>query len=190
MWLVVGLGNPGSQYQGNRHNLGFMVVDEIARRTRAPAPRAKHGAELAETALGGERVLLCKPMEFMNVSGQAVARGAQFWKVPPERTVVVYDELDLPFGRLRLATGGGSGGHNGLKSLLAGWGTPDFVRGRIGAGRPAPGHDLAGYLLSNFKKEEQPEIPFLVSEGADAVEAIVKTGLTAAMNRFNAKKKS
>jgi PTH1 family peptidyl-tRNA hydrolase len=191
MWLVVGLGNPGSQYQGNRHNLGFMVVDELVRRWRAPAPRAKFGAELTEASIGGERALLCKPMEFMNVSGQAVARVAQFWKIGPARTVVAYDEIDLPFARMRLAAaGGGHGGHNGVRSLISDWGTADFSRVRVGVGRPAAGREVAGYLLSDFSRDELKELPFLIGEAADAVEAIIKDGLTPAMNRFNAKKKS
>jgi peptidyl-tRNA hydrolase, PTH1 family len=190
MWLVVGLGNPGSQYAGNRHNLGFMVVDELLRRCRASSPRAKFGAELVEAELAGERTLFCKPMEFMNVSGQAVARVAQFWKVAPASTVVVYDEIDLPFGQLRLAGGGGHGGHNGVRSLISDWGVADFLRVRVGVGRPAQGRDVAGYLLSDFSRDEQKEVPFLIGEAADATEALVKTGLTAAMNRFNTKKKS
>ena len=190
MWLVVGLGNPGAQYAATRHNLGFMVVDELVRRGKAGAPRAKFGAELAEGELGGERVLFCKPMEFMNVSGHAVSRAAQFWKVLPPSTVVVHDEIDLPFGRFKLGVGGGHGGHNGVRSLIADWGTADFHRVRIGIGRPPPGHDVAGYLLSDFSREERAELPFLVNEGADAVETIVKNGLQTAMNRFNGKKKT
>jgi PTH1 family peptidyl-tRNA hydrolase len=190
MWLVVGLGNPGAQYQGNRHNLGFMVVDELVRRGKASPPRAKFGAELCEGELAGERVLFCKPMEFMNVSGQSVARVAGFWKVPPQQTVVAYDEIDLPFARLKLGAGGGHGGHNGVRSLIADWGTADFQRVRVGIGRPPAGHDVAGYLLSDFSRAEQKELPVLVGEAADAVEAIVKSGLSTAMNRFNAKKKT
>jgi PTH1 family peptidyl-tRNA hydrolase len=190
MWLVVGLGNPGTQYQGNRHNLGFMVVDELVRRCRAPSPRAKFGAALTEGELAGERVLFCKPMEFMNVSGQTVARVAQFWKVAPASTIAVHDEIDLPFGRLKLGAGGGHGGHNGVRSLIADWGTADFHRVRIGVGRPSAGHDVAGYLLSDFSRDEQGEIPALVNDAADAVEVLIKSGLTAAMNKFNARKKS
>jgi PTH1 family peptidyl-tRNA hydrolase len=190
VWLVVGLGNPGSQYRGNRHNLGFMVVDELVRRCKTPPPRAKFGAELAEGELGGERVLFCKPMDFMNLSGQAVARAAQFWKIGPERTVAVHDELDLPFARLRLGLGGGAGGHNGVRSLIADWGTADFVRVRVGIGRPPGDQDPAAYLLSNFSKSEQADLPPVIDEAADAVEAIVKSGLTAAMNRFNPIKKT
>jgi len=190
MWLVVGLGNPGGQYEGNRHNLGFMVVDELRRRSKAGTSKSKFGAELAEGDLAGERVLFCKPMEFMNLSGQAVARVAQFWKVAPASTAVVYDELDLPFGQLKLAVGGGHGGHNGVRSLLGDWGTADFHRVRVGIGRPPPGHDLAGYLLSDFSREQQKELPFLIVEAADATEALVRNGLAAAMNKFNVKKKN
>jgi PTH1 family peptidyl-tRNA hydrolase len=190
VWLVVGLGNPGSQYQGNRHNVGFMVVDELLRRARAAPPRTKFGAELAEAPLGGgNKALFCKPMEFMNVSGQAVARVAQFWKVTPAETVVVHDELDVPFGRFKLGTGGGHGGHNGLRSIISDWGTADFARVRFGIGRPTHGRDAAAYVLENFSRAEQAELSILVAEAADAVETIVGSGLTAAMNKFNAKKK-
>src|SRR3954454_9460214 len=134
-----------------------MVVDELLRRSPGPtpSPRAKFGAEIAEAAVAGEKVLLCKPMEFMNVSGQAVARTAQFWKALPEQTVVVHDELDVPFGRLKLGIGGGHGGHNGLRSILADWGTPEFCRVRVGIGRPPAGQDAAGYVLANFTRDEQ-----------------------------------
>ena len=186
---MVGLGNPGTQYEGNRHNLGFMVVDELLRRCKASAPRAKFGAAVVEAELAGERTLFCKPMEFMNVSGQAVGRVAQFWKIPAAQTLVVYDEIDLPFGQLRLAGGGGHGGHNGVRSLINDWGQAEFHRVRVGVGRPAQGRDVAGYLLSDFSRDEQKELPFLIVEAADAAEAVVKDGLTTAMNRFNAKKK-
>jgi PTH1 family peptidyl-tRNA hydrolase len=187
MHLVVGLGNPGSQYRDNRHNVGFMVVDELLARARGSALRAKFGAEIAEVTLSGKRVLLCKPMEFMNVSGQAVARVAGFWKVPVSDVVVVYDELDLPFGRLKLGAGGGHGGHNGVRSLLADLGDASFARVRVGIGRPTPGHDPANYLLSNFSRAEAKELPDLIGAAADAVETILKSGLTTAMNKFNVK---
>jgi PTH1 family peptidyl-tRNA hydrolase len=185
MHLLVGLGNPGRQYEGNRHNVGFQVVEELARRAGAPAARAKFGAEITEGALGAERVILCRPQEFMNVSGQAVARVAGFWKVAPEHTVVVHDELDVPFGRLKLGTGGGAGGHNGIRSVIADLGTPDFVRVRFGIGRPPPSWAGADYVLSDFTRAEQKELPDLVTLAADAVEEIVTRGLTPAMNRFN-----
>jgi PTH1 family peptidyl-tRNA hydrolase len=194
MNLVVGLGNPGPEYQDNRHNLGFKVVDELyARARRLPtgsAPRTKFGAELGEVTLAGARVLLCKPMEFMNVSGQAVARVAGFWKVPVADLIVVHDELDLPFGRLKLGVGGGHGGHNGVRSLLGDLGDAGFARVRVGVGRPAAGHDAANYLLANFSRAEAKEVPALVGLAADAVEAIVKSGVTSAMNKFNGKAQS
>jgi len=187
MHLVVGLGNPGREYEGNRHNVGFRVVEEVARRAKAPAARTKFGAEIAEGALGGARVILCRPMEYMNVSGQAVARVAGFWKVPPADIVVIHDELDIPFGRLKLGIGGGAGGHNGVRSMIADLGTPDFARVRFGIGRPPPSWAGADYVLSDFTRAEQKELPDLVSLAADAVEEIVGNGLPAAMNRFNKK---
>ncbi len=191
MYLIVGLGNPGPEYRDNRHNLGFMVVDALGARAGGSSPRAKFGAELCEVTLAGTRVLLCKPMEFMNVSGQAVARVAGFWKVPVADVIVVHDELDLPFGRIKLGTGGGHGGHNGVRSMLADLGDAAFARVRVGVGRPAPGRqDPADYLLSDFSRAEAKELPALIDTAADAVEAIVKSGVTAAMNKLNGKAKT
>src|SRR5690242_231903 len=187
MHLVVGLGNPGSQYRDNRHNVGFMVVDDLLARARGNAPRAKFGAEIAEVTLAGKRVLLCKPMEFMNVSGQAVARVAGFWKIPVADVIVVHDELDVPFGRLKLAAGGGPGGHNGVRSLIANLGDPNFARVRFGVGRPAPGRDAADFVLADFSRAEEKELADLRILAADAVEAIVGQGIAAAMNKFNGK---
>jgi len=188
MWLVVGLGNPGREYAGNRHNVGFDVVAELAVRAKAPPLREKFGAELGEATIRGERVLLCRPMEFMNVSGQAVARVAKFWKIAPETTIVVHDDLDLPFGRLKLGAGGGHGGNNGVRSVIADLGSADFPRVRFGIGRPAPGGDPANYVLADFSRAEQKELPDLRSLAADAVEEIIASGLAPAMNRFNTKK--
>jgi len=188
MHLIVGLGNPGEQYADNRHNLGFMVADELARRGRASAAREKFGASLSEVTIAGKRLLLCKPLEFMNVSGQAVARVAGFWKVGLGETIVVHDELDLPFERMKLGAGGGPGGHNGVKSLISALGDPGFARVRVGIGRPAPGRDPADWVLSDFSRAEAALLPELVGRAADAVEAIVSDGLTTAMNRFNGKR--
>jgi PTH1 family peptidyl-tRNA hydrolase len=190
MHLIVGLGNPGAQYADNRHNLGFMVAEELGRRGRAAAPREKFGAQIAEATIAGQRVLLCRPMEFMNVSGQAVARVAGFWKIGLSDTIVVHDELDLPFDRLKLGSGGGPGGHNGVRSIISALGDPGFARVRIGIGRPAPGRDPADYVLSNFTRAEAAALPDLVGRAADAVVAIVGDGLTTAMNRFNGKPKA
>jgi len=188
MWLVVGLGNPGPEYEGNRHNLGWMIADEIHLRARGGTWRRKLGADLAEAMIGNERVLLCKPMEYMNVSGQAVARAAMFWRVPVDHVAVVHDDLDLPFGRLRLGTGGGHGGHNGLRSMISDLGSPDFSRVRVGVGRPAQGRDSADWVLSNFNAAERKGLPSVIAEAAEATENIVSQGLSAAMNKFNTKK--
>jgi PTH1 family peptidyl-tRNA hydrolase len=193
MWLVVGLGNPGSEYARTRHNVGFMIVDQLSGRTAGGSAKAKLGAELCEGKLGDERVLLCKPMEFMNTSGDAVNRVATFWKVPKERVLVVHDDLDIEFGRLKLGTGGGAGGHNGLRSLIANLGA-EFGRVRVGIGRPPVG-DTVGYVLGAFSRAEQKDLPALLQDASDAVEAVVRQGMPAAMNKFNrksddAKKKS
>ena len=190
MFLVVGLGNPGRQYQGNRHNVGFRIVDQLAARAGATSPRDKYGGELSDITLGGERVILCKPMEFMNVSGEAVRQVAGFYKIPAARTIVVHDELDVPFARLKLGTGGGAGGHNGVRSLIAELGTPDFARVRVGVDRPPPEWKGADYVLANFTGAEQKELPALIDLAADAVEEIVARGLPAAMNKFNTKPKA
>jgi PTH1 family peptidyl-tRNA hydrolase len=190
MWLLVGLGNPGPRYARNRHNVGFMVLDELCRRAGASAPRLKLGAELSEATLAGERVLFCKPMEYMNLSGQAVQRAAAFWKIQPEQAVVVHDELDVPFGRLKLGSGGGTGGHNGLASIVQEWGSPNFARVRFGISRPPANWDTADYVLSDFAEDERRQLPDLIGEAADATLAIVKSGLPIAMNRFNKRKKN
>jgi PTH1 family peptidyl-tRNA hydrolase len=187
MWLVVGLGNPGSEYERTRHNLGFMVVDELAARAAASPPKAKLGAEVREGKLGAERVLLCKPMEYMNLSGEAVGRVASFWKVPASQMVIVYDDLDLPFGQLRLAGSGGHGGHNGMRSIIATMGR-DFFRVRVGIGRPHQAEDASRRVLGGFSKTEQEELPILISEASEAVQTMIREGLIPAMNRFNKKR--
>jgi PTH1 family peptidyl-tRNA hydrolase len=189
MWLLVGLGNPGPRYARNRHNAGFMVLDELCRRAGASAPRLKLGAELSEATLAGERVLFCKPMEYMNLSGQAVQRAAAFWKIQPEHAVVVHDEMDVPFGRLKLGSGGGTGGHNGLASIVQEWGSQNFARVRFGISRPPANWDTADYVLADFAEDERRQLPDLIGEAADATMAIVKNGLPIAMNRFNKRKK-
>ena len=188
MYLVVGLGNPGPRYAGNRHNVGFMVVDVLARRMGISlAPARKLKSELGKGTLGDERVLLLVPLTYMNLAGEAVGPAARYYDVPPERIVVVHDELDLPFGTVRLKRGGGTGGHNGLKSVAAHLSTPAFLRARFGIGRPPPGRDVAAYVLSDFTPEERRALPALVDLTADAVEAIVMEGIEAAMNRFHRK---
>lgn len=187
MWLVVGLGNPGSKYEGTRHNIGFAVETELRRRAGAPAPKSKLGGETTDATMAGTRVVFLRPMEFMNLSGQAVGRTAQFWKIEPAQIVVVHDELDVPFKYLKLAASGGPGGHNGLKSIIAHLGTKDFPRVRVGIGRPPPGRDPADYVLGRFPPAEQRDLPAVIDRAADAVEAILGKGITPAMNAFNGK---
>jgi PTH1 family peptidyl-tRNA hydrolase len=189
MWLLAGLGNPGRQYAGNRHNVGFMVVDEVRRRAGARSPRVRMGAELSEAAIGRSKVIFCKPMEFMNVSGSAISRAAVFWKIPPQRILVVHDDMDLDFGRMKLVEGGGTGGHNGLRSIVDALGTEAFCRLRFGIGRPPPAWEGADFVLADFSTEERKILPDLIEEAAQAGETIVKDGLVTAMNKFNRRKK-
>jgi peptidyl-tRNA hydrolase, PTH1 family len=184
VFLVVGLGNPGPEYRDHRHNIGFLVADELAGRFRLGAWRAKFGGELVAGEGRGQRVALLKPMEFMNLSGACVQRTAAFYQVEPARIIVVHDEIDLEFGRIKVKVGGGHGGHNGLRSLTAQIG-PDFVRVRCGVGHPGHKDRVVGHVLGPFSKAEKKEVPFLVGTAADAVETVLAEGVVAAMNRFN-----
>ena len=190
MWLLVGLGNPGPKYAQNRHNIGFMVVDELARRHPFAPAREKFGGEVAAGEVAGQRAVLLKPMEYMNLSGFAVQRAAAFYQVEAKDLVVVHDEIDLDFGRLRLKVDGGHGGHNGLRSILQELGSAEFARVRCGVGRPgATRQDVADYVLADFQKGEKEEAAILIQEAADAVEAVMKEGPLLAMNRFNVREK-
>src|SRR5437764_9075932 len=182
--LVVGLGNPGREHERDRHNVGWMAVDELGRRTDARW-RAKFSGQLAEIRLDGLRLALLKPETFMNDSGRSVAAAARFFKVEPASLLVVHDDVDLEPGRLQARAGGGLAGHNGLRSLAQSLGTQDFLRLRIGVGRPARGdpRSVADYVLSGFDPEDDVEA--LVSRAADAAETIVRDGLEAAQARFN-----
>jgi len=182
--LVAGLGNPGRKYADTRHNVGFMVADELARRLGG-SWRGKFSGELAEVRLDGLRLALLKPQTYMNESGRSVGAAARFFKVEPEDLVVVHDEVDLEPGRLQVRLGGGLAGHNGLRSVASALGTPDFGRVRIGVGRPERGdpRPVADFVLSDFPPEVDAEA--LVSRAADAVEAIARDGVEDAQNRFN-----
>jgi PTH1 family peptidyl-tRNA hydrolase len=185
--VVVGLGNPGPRYAGNRHNVGALVADELADRVGGGKFKAhKAGADVLEGRLGGRRVVLAKPRSFMNVSGGPVAGVARFFKVEPADIVVVYDELDLPFATVRLKLGGGENGHNGLRSITKSLGTKEYHRVRVGIGRPPDRMDPADFVLRDFSKVEGKELPFLLDRAADAVEALVANGLEAAQNAFHA----
>jgi len=184
-WLVVGLGNPGPEYAGNRHNLGFLVADELAGRAGARFKRDRSRAQVATGRLAGIPVILAKPMTFMNVSGRPVAALRGFYKVPGDRVVVIHDELDIPFDTVRLKLGGGDNGHNGLRSVTAALGTRDYYRIRIGIGRPPGRMDPAAFVLRDFSAAEREALPVLLSRSADAAGALVERGLAAAQNEFH-----
>ncbi len=155
MWVLVGLGNPGKEYQDNRHNIGFMVIDEIAREYGLPAFSKKFEGELTEGRIEGEKVVLVKPMTYMNLSGQCVQKVAKFYKVTPNRIVAFHDELDLAAGKMRTKKGGGAAGHNGLKSMDQHLNSQDYWRVRLGIGHPGDRDRVTGHVLGNFSKEEQ-----------------------------------
>ncbi|GAA4285058.1 aminoacyl-tRNA hydrolase [Brevibacterium daeguense] len=192
-WLVVGLGNPGDRYTATRHNIGQMVVDELAgrlgatlRSTKAKAIAA--GGRLpAVGGLPGPRVVLMKTLTYMNVSGPPVAQVAQFHSVEPERIIAIHDDVDLPFEAIKLKIGGGEGGHNGLRSMTQSLGTKDYLRVRAGVGRPPGRMDTADYVLKPFTKDERSTLPIFIGELADATELLVAEGLEAAQQKFHAR---
>jgi PTH1 family peptidyl-tRNA hydrolase len=184
-WLVVGLGNPGPGYSGNRHNSGFLVLDLLAQRMGARFKSHKARADVVEGRLSGERVVLAKPRSFMNDSGGPVSALRDFFKTPLDRIVVVHDELDLPYGGLRLKLGGGDNGHNGLRSVRRSLGSGDFNRVRFGIGRPPGSMDAAAFVLRDFGTVERKEIELNVEHAADAVEALLAEGLERAQNSYN-----
>ena len=187
-WLVVGLGNPGREYAGNRHNVGFMVAELLAGRVGGKFGRHKRAmAEVTEGRLGfgGPKLVLLKPLTYMNLSGGPVVALAQFHKIPPERVIAVHDELDIPYGQLRVKCGGGEGGHNGLRSMSKSLGTKDYVRVRFGIGRPPGRQDPADYVLSDFSSAERKELEFLVDRAADVVESVVSKGVEPTQNAYH-----
>lgn len=185
-WLVVCLGNPGDKYDGTRHNVGFMVADEIGEREHIPIQKLKFKALTNTCELGGAKVLLMKPITYMNLSGEAVRQAADFYKVPAERVLVVSDDVSLPVGKLRIRLKGSAGGHNGLKSIIAHLGSESFPRLKIGVGeKPHPDYDLADWVLGKFAGEDKKAIDAAIKRAADAVEAIIRDGAEKAMGKFN-----
>lgn len=184
-WLVVGMGNPGPAYAGNRHNAGARVLDVLADRARSSWKAHKSRNDVVETRWAAERVVLAKPRCYMNESGGPVSSLRDFFKIPVERMVVVHDELDIPFATLRLKAGGGDNGHNGLKSLRRSLGSGEFFRVRIGIGRPPGRQDPADWVLKDFAGAERKELDLLFERAADAVETLVEHGLASAQNQYN-----
>ena len=182
--LVVGLGNPGPRYAGTRHNAGFLVVDLLAERMGGRFPR-RGLCDVMEGRLAGAPVVLAKPRAYMNESGGPIVAVSRFYKVPVDRLTVVHDDLDLPFGTLRVKRGGGDGGHNGLRSATAALGSREYARVRFGIGRPPGRQDPADYVLRDFSAAERKDLGYLVDRAADAVEALLSEGLEAAQNAFN-----
>jgi PTH1 family peptidyl-tRNA hydrolase len=183
--LVVGLGNPGPRYAGNRHNVGFLVVDLLAERIGARFKTHRGRADVVEGRLAGAPVVLAKPRSYMNDSGGPIVAVARFYKVPVEAITIVHDDLDIPYGTLRIKRGGGDGGHNGLRSATAALGVPDYARVRLGIGRPPGRQDPADFVLRDFTATERKDLAFHVDRAADAVEVLLADGLEIAQNRFN-----
>ncbi|BCW44155.1 aminoacyl-tRNA hydrolase [Arthrobacter sp. StoSoilB5] len=187
-WLIVGLGNPGSEYSNNRHNVGQMVLDELASRVGGKFKTHKARAQVVEGRLGigGPRVVLAKPMTYMNVSGGPVAGLSKFFDIAPDHVIAVHDEIDIPFNTVKLKIGGGEGGHNGLRDISKALATKDYLRVRVGVGRPPGRMDTADFVLRDFATAEKKELPFLLDEAADAVELLMNEGLLAAQQKHHA----
>lgn len=189
MKLIAGLGNPGSEYASTKHNVGFMLVDALAKQWNAENWRTKQDALVAETQVGGEKVLLVKPLTYMNESGRAVGPLLAWYKIAPEDLVVLYDDMDIPVGTVRLRKKGSAGGHNGMKSILYHVQAENFSRVRIGIGRPPQGWNVIRHVLSPFSPEDRPRIEAAIEALVPAVACIVTDGVDLAMNRFNPVKK-
>ncbi|MDD7288643.1 MAG: aminoacyl-tRNA hydrolase [Clostridiales bacterium] len=185
-WLVVGLGNPGPKYEWTRHNMGFLVIDELAERESIPVQRLKFKALTNTAVIGGRSVLLMKPTTYMNLSGEAVGQAARFYKIPPERVLVISDDVALPQGKLRVRRSGSAGGHNGLKNIIAHLGSDQFPRVKVGVGgKPHPDSDMADWVLSPFTGQDRKAMEEAISRAADAVTLLLDQGVDQAMAKFN-----
>ena len=185
-WLIAGLGNPGAEYEKTRHNTGFMTLDLLAARLQVKVSKERFKALTAQADFGGQRLFLMKPQTYMNASGIAIEAAAHFYKIPPERVLVVSDDTALAVGRLRIRKGGSAGGHNGLKNIIQHLGTDQFPRVRVGVGeKPHPDYDMADWVLGKFQGEDKKAIDGAVKRAADAVECILAEGIDRGMSRFN-----
>lgn len=185
-YLVAGLGNPGKQYLHTRHNAGFLAVEYLSQQLHAPVKRIRHHALTGNAVVGGHRVMLLMPQTYMNLSGESVGDAARFYKIPPERIIVIYDDKDIPVGRLRVRGKGSAGGHNGIKSIIQELGSQDFPRVKIGVGaKPNPEYDLAAWVLSTFSASEEKALAVSLKNAADAALSIIDNGVPETANRFN-----
>lgn len=185
-WLVVGLGNPGPKYEWTRHNMGFLVVDELADRLDIPVQRLKYKALTNTAVLGGQSVLLMKPTTYMNLSGESVGQAARFYKIPPERVLVISDDVSLPQGKLRVRRSGSAGGHNGLKNIISHLGSDQFPRVKVGVGqKPHPDSDMVDWVLGRFTGQDRKVMEEAVSRAADAVTVLLQHGIDMAMSSYN-----
>lgn len=188
-WLVVGLGNPGDKYSATRHNIGFVVADELAIRYGGKFTSSKYRALVSEVRLGmgsqAPKLVIVKPQTYMNDSGDAVSPLAKYFNTPADRIIAIHDELDIPFNAIRVKIGGGDNGHNGLKSLTQSLGTPEYFRIRVGIGRPTTQQDTADYVLSNFGKSERIQVTDLTMRASDAIESLIEKGLDVTQQNFN-----
>ena len=185
-WMIVGLGNPGSQYEKTRHNAGFLALERLEKQLNAPAEKLRHKALCTQVTYAGQKLLLVKPQTFMNASGLAVRQAADFYKIPPERIIVIFDDISLAVGRLRVRPSGSAGGHNGIKSIISALGSDQFPRVKVGVGaKPHPDYDLADWVLSGIPKQEQPAFQSALDHAADAALYLVEHGVEKAEAKFN-----
>ena len=190
MFIIVGLGNPTPEYEGTRHNVGFEVIDALARKYNIDVDTKKHRAYIGKGMIEGQKVILAKPQTYMNLSGESIREFINYYKMDPEtELIVIYDDIDLEPGQIRIRKKGSAGGHNGMKSIISQIGTQNFYRIKVGVGAKPAGWDLADYVLGRFSTKEREEVDRAIEEAADAVEVILTEGIDAAMNKYNAKKK-
>ena len=185
-WLLVCLGNPGKDYENTRHNIGFMAADELEKREHTRINKLRYRALTGEVTIAGERVLVIKPQTYMNLSGESVKLAGGFYKIPPERVLVISDDVSLPLGKLRIRAGGSAGGHNGLKNIIQHLGTDQFPRIKVGVGAPEhPEHEMVNWVIGNFTPAEKKVVADAVGKALDAVECLIGRGVQEAQNRFN-----
>ncbi|NLK97087.1 MAG: aminoacyl-tRNA hydrolase [Epulopiscium sp.] len=185
MFAVIGLGNPGMQYETTRHNVGFEVIERLAYENQIQVNKKKHHALIGEGTIAGQRVVLAKPQTYMNLSGQSVIEIMNWYKIDTNHIIIIYDDISLPIGQIRIRTKGSAGGHNGIKNIIAHLNSQEFPRVKVGVGEKPPGWDLADYVLSRFTKEEIIEMVESIKIASDAVETIIREGSASAMNKFN-----